>query len=362
MESNNENKGIPFNLNYLEFLSNDHLRYESGQLQITEATDSEGHNIGALRKIIIQSNIQSREGFTVTILNMNADHPVWGDNVQMAPKQMRVTMHDGEKVMLKGFGEDIMGGSFSDYGLTIKHDGKNPTKMILHLFDRNTDVEYLESQEHSKPTEIELISNNILSNYSNDNNQQARDLLTNLYYSVKRNPEQLKEVIDYEKFGKTHTIMLSEGLTDDIDVRQMMASIAYLFISKATQVHPENFNLFKDRLYLLSISNEPLSYTVMSALKLNQGSFYSESYQDAPMKARNAIYKMEISDLELNPILYQKIEYFTKRRIEFDEMINNGFFLPNRDKSEIVEEGKANHEAVLKYLEQRVLVDCDIDF
>jgi len=63
--------------------------------------------------------------------------------VQMAPKQMKLIGVDNEKIQLKGYGQDAMGASFADYGLTIYHNDGNIEKCILHMFDRNVDIMYL---------------------------------------------------------------------------------------------------------------------------------------------------------------------------------------------------------------------------
>jgi tetratricopeptide (TPR) repeat protein len=73
--------------------------------------------------------------------------------VQMAPKQMKLVVADNEKIQLKGYGNDNMGASFADYGLTIYHNEGNIEKCILHMFDRNVNIIY-EKEENKKNTEI----------------------------------------------------------------------------------------------------------------------------------------------------------------------------------------------------------------
>lgn len=42
------------------------------------------------------------------------------------------------------------------------------------------------------------------------------------------------------------TIFLSYGTVSDIDIKQQIASIAYLFLGKAIQKSPQNVNLYKN--------------------------------------------------------------------------------------------------------------------
>jgi hypothetical protein len=123
------------NLNFL-FKSSDHLRYEHGR-------HVSGPHGGAGRAIKVEPNIQGGEGYTVTLYNLDGNHPQWQNNVQMAPKQMRLVAQYADKLVLRGFGYDMFGGSFSDYGLTIFFQKDTVAKCVLHMHDRGVDIEYL---------------------------------------------------------------------------------------------------------------------------------------------------------------------------------------------------------------------------
>jgi hypothetical protein len=87
--------------------------------------------------------ISGGEGVTVTMYNLDGNHPVWQNNVQMAPKQMKVIEQTNDKIVLRGYGHDAMGASFADYGLTIKLKNGELENCILHMHDRGVDIEYL---------------------------------------------------------------------------------------------------------------------------------------------------------------------------------------------------------------------------
>ena len=118
------------------FKSTDHIRYENGQ-------NISGHNYGCNRYVKIESNIYDKEGYTVTTYNLDGNHLLWGNNIQMSPKPMKIISHSLHKIVLRGYGCDTMGGSFSDYGLSIILLNGETDKIILHMHDRNLDIEYL---------------------------------------------------------------------------------------------------------------------------------------------------------------------------------------------------------------------------
>jgi tetratricopeptide (TPR) repeat protein len=128
-------------LNFI-FKSYDHLRYENGR-------HVSGPHGGANRTVKVEPNISGGEGYTVTVYNLDGNHPVWQNNVQMSPKQMKVIQQTNDKIVLRGYGQDTLGSSFADYGLTVHMKNGAIEKCILHMFDRNVDIEYLKEKEQS---------------------------------------------------------------------------------------------------------------------------------------------------------------------------------------------------------------------
>lgn len=141
-------------LSDFKFVSDDHNRIENGQ-------KTNANNKGAWRGIRIQTS--DSKIFTVSIYNLTGTHPVWGDNVQMAPKQMKLIEENTNKIFLRGFGTDTMGASFADYGITLHKQNKNTIRVTLHMFDRNTEIVYLKgnSEEMKKVTESPNTSHTI---------------------------------------------------------------------------------------------------------------------------------------------------------------------------------------------------------
>lgn len=118
-----------------EFKSSDHVRYQNG-------IDVSGHNYNCHRTIKFEKNISGNEGYTVTIYNDDSIHPLWGNNVQMAPKQMKVISCNHNSIVLRGYGYDQMGNPFHNYGVTVEHSNGSIQSCILHMFDRGVELKY----------------------------------------------------------------------------------------------------------------------------------------------------------------------------------------------------------------------------
>lgn len=143
------------NLNFV-FKSNDHLRYENGR-QVSVA------QTGVNRAIKVEPNINGCEGYNikggqgyiVTVYNLDGDHPLWRNNVQMSPKPMIIISQSTDKIVLRGYPIQAMSPfgwidfNGKDYGLSIFLKNGDVYKCILHLHDRNVDIEYLKD-ENSK--------------------------------------------------------------------------------------------------------------------------------------------------------------------------------------------------------------------
>lgn len=126
-----------------KFLSDDHTRIENGR-------PTSANNKGAWRGIRVKTS--DNVTFFVTMYNMNENHPVWGDNIQMAEKRMKIIEENNDKIVLRGFGTDAMGASFADYGLTLHKSNNIVKKVTLHMHDRSIDIAY-EKAEDKKQAE-----------------------------------------------------------------------------------------------------------------------------------------------------------------------------------------------------------------
>lgn len=122
-------------LDYFTFISDDHVRYENG-------VDKYGHQKGARRLIEIESHDKYPNAFKVTIYNLDGSNSSTGSSIQMQPKRMKIVSQNRNEINLRGFGNDQFGTSFSNYGITIFLHEKDVSKVVLHMIDRDVDIEY----------------------------------------------------------------------------------------------------------------------------------------------------------------------------------------------------------------------------
>ena len=127
------------------FDSSDHVRFQNGQ-------NVSGHNYNCHRRITIEKNIEGAEGYTVTMYNMDGMHPLWQNNVQMAPKRMKIGNVDRNIVELRGYGYDenalamgapLEAASFENYGIAIMIENDAIVRAQLNMYDRNVSIVYL---------------------------------------------------------------------------------------------------------------------------------------------------------------------------------------------------------------------------
>ena len=130
------------------FESSSHQRFENGQpvrgLQICNRAVRIEENINGCKGY----NLVDGDGFIVAILNLDGNHPLWGDNYQMSPKPMRVVCQTENTIKLRGYevmAQTPFGWSnfdMSDYGITLYVENDEIIKCRLDMFDRNTYIEY----------------------------------------------------------------------------------------------------------------------------------------------------------------------------------------------------------------------------
>ncbi len=130
------------------FESHSHQRFEGGipkqGLQSCNRTVKIDKNTNGCRGY----QLTPGDGFIVSILNMDGNHPLWGDNYQMSPKPMRVVEQDTSHISLRGY-EVLAQTPFgfqsfdmSDYGITIFVENDEIVKVRLDMFDRNIYIDY----------------------------------------------------------------------------------------------------------------------------------------------------------------------------------------------------------------------------
>jgi hypothetical protein len=164
------------------FVSNSHQRYENG-------VPVRGLQTNCKRAVKIENNIDGEEGYTVTIFNLDNNHPA------MSSKPMKVIQQSEDKIVLRGFGYDnqrlamikmfgrhiitrswdgsqianiknasIDDASFVHYGLTVHLRYGKIIKCTLHMHDRNVNIEYYTVIVEQEPEIVSLSKQTIAPN------------------------------------------------------------------------------------------------------------------------------------------------------------------------------------------------------
>lgn len=127
------------------FDSSDHIRFQNGR-------DVSGHNYGCNRRFVIEKNIEGSEGYTVTMYNLDGNHPLWQNNIQMAPKRMRIVSVNDNIVEMRGYGYDenalaigapLSEASFANYGVVLLINEAKLERIQLNMYDRDISIVYL---------------------------------------------------------------------------------------------------------------------------------------------------------------------------------------------------------------------------
>lgn len=127
------------------FDSSDHIRFQNG-------IDVSGHNYNCYRRFVIEKNISGREGYSITMYNLDSSNPIWKENVQMGTKRMKIVNTTDDIIEFKGYGYDenavAMGvpkqlASFDNYGIVLKINDSEIEMLQLLMYDRNVSIIYM---------------------------------------------------------------------------------------------------------------------------------------------------------------------------------------------------------------------------
>lgn len=130
------------------FKSSSHQRFENGSavndLQVCNRSiqiDDSSNGCSGYKSV-------DKDGYIVSIINLDHNHPHWGDNYQMSPKPMRLISKTETTVVLRGYqllAQTPFGWidfDLSDYGITLYAVNDEIVKCRLDMFDRHTYIEY----------------------------------------------------------------------------------------------------------------------------------------------------------------------------------------------------------------------------
>ncbi len=294
-KGNNNNERIEIDLNDFKFISPSHSRFENKKKIGT---------VDAGRGIRIQANILGiKDAYTVTIYNTDCNHPVWGDNIQMSPKKMKIKKSGSNEIELIGFGNDEMGSPFSDYGLTIHLTNSIVEKVSLFMYDRNIKLEYYRGVEINK--DVFKPTLDVLRPDSNVKKIQEQISRSFLFYEQNNIPALQMElhslyqnfnragggrlIIDFpnkEKLGECFLLHLRFNWSNDPDICEVLTENAFFCffdnIENAETYQDKiigSYNLLNLMYYSKDSFNTKLSDCLKEAMHSSNSPFDKRDYE-----------------------------------------------------------------------------------
>ncbi len=354
------------------FKSDCHQRFENGNevmgLQQCTRTVSVEKNTNGCRGY----KLNPGDGYIVKVFNDDLGKP------NMSDKPMRIMSKTANKVELRGFPIEAQTPfgwqevDYRDYGLTVYYTNGKVSKCVLHLFDRNVDLEYRKTTSSSayagsvKPTVTtkekpycEILAKEAMNHLQRGNDGDAvYHPMYKAWREIQRNPSSLKDVQNKGLLGNGLFVFISYGTVQDIDDRQQILSLAYLLLSDALKSNPNDLNIIRNRLLLMLQDREAFQYTVSSATDKEVGLAFMGFSQ---FESRDALYSMIYSDLKKSPAFWT-IPVLNSTLRDIERKIDSGFFGQNKSQISVAAEGEKNHTKVFTFLREKVYDNEDIDF
>lgn len=355
------------------FKSDCHLRFENGSevmgLQQCIRTVSVEKNTNGCRGY----KLNPGDGYIVKVFNDDLGKP------NMSDKPMRIVSKTADKVELRGFPIEAQTPfgwqevDYRDYGFTVYYSNGKVSKCVLHMFDRNIDLEYRKTDNSesnlnvvaeattkpkSKPHFEELAQQAMSCLQSGNDGDAVYHPMFKAWREIQQNPSLLKDVQDKALLGNGLFVFISYGTVEDIDDRQQIISLAYLLLSDAIKKNPTDLNLIRNRILVMLNDREAFQYTVSSATNTSSGFDFMGLSQ---FESRDALYAMIYSDLSKSPV-FRSIPMLNATLADLERKIDNNFFGQNKSRATIASAGEKNHAKVLSFLHEKVYDNADVDF
>lgn len=347
------------------FKSDQHQRYENGSpvrgLQLCGRTVILEKNISGCRGY----QINPGDGYIVRIINDDTGKP------QMAAKPMRINTVSGNRVELRGytvsaqtpFGwQDI---DLSDYGLTVVYENKSVSMCVLHMYDRNVDLEYRQTKgkitpkqiESQEKTKIEIMAECAVLYAEQNEVSDAHKVGVKLLKEIISNPTQLKSVASFDNMGLALGKMMEGDYFHEADEIVQAVAITYWVLSKA--IKDRQYPDPKLYMYRFSLVWE-YNKAVYKLLAHSQGKQYYNNPTDILSRFALMAYDRQCEAMQFS-------DMFTEPRIsQLDANLQRIFEqsasqYKNLQADEVLPIGNKYHGLVYEYIDRKIN-DGEMDF
>lgn len=346
------------------FKSNCHQRYENGYprmgLQECIRTVSVEKNTNGCKGYKLEPGI----GYIVKVFNDDLGKP------NMSDKPMKVVRKTDNSVELRGFPIEAMSPfgwqmvDYSDYGFIVYYEHGKVSKCVLHMYDRNTFIEYRYTDKsplksistNSYVTECEQLAQLAEDSANRGNTSKSHQYGLKVYDSIIRNPTQIERISDIQSVAMSLGRLMEGNYFSDNDSIKKAVGLSYYLISKAIANGDKNPYLYAYRFSITWEYNKVFyhlfAHSENTDLDANPFSIFGQSMI---MAYDHHLQGMQMADMLTEP-----------RIARLDPALGNIFNdifsrYSSTPKQQIISIGNQYHKQILDYLKSKIQ-KTDFDF
>lgn len=347
------------------FKSNCHQRYEGAypKMGLQEC----------LRTVSVVKNtngcsgyqLQPGDGYIIKIFNDDAGKP------NMADKPMRVVRKTDTSVELRGYKVNAQTPfgwqeiDLADYGLLVHYENGKVCKCVLHMYDRNTFIEYrTQSNEPLKSVssnhgtnECEEYAKLAREAAANGNTSSAQQYGLKALNSIIANPSQLKSIANVDTLALALGKMMEGDHFRDNDSIKRAVGLTYYMLCKAIDQNKQHDPyLFVYRFSVIWEYNQVFYHLFAHS----EGTNYNPNPYDIFGQSSTAVYDHHMQGMQMGDMLQEP------RIARLDPALGNIFnqmYAQYRTtpSEQIISLGNKYHKQVYDYLCRKV-DSLDFDF
>lgn len=347
------------------FKSNCHQRYEGAYpkmgLQECLRTVSVVKNTNGCSGYLLQPG----DGYIIKIFNDDAGKP------NMADKPMRVVRKTDTSVELRGYKVNAQTPfgwqeiDLADYGLLVHYENGKVCKCVLHMYDRNTFIEYrTQSNEPLKSVssnhgtnECEEYAKLAREAAANGNTSSAQQYGLKALNSIIANPSQLKSIANVDTLALALGKMMEGDHFRDNDSIKRAVGLTYYMLCKAIDQNKQHDPyLFVYRFSVIWEYNQVFYHLFAHS----EGTSYNPNPYDIFGQSSTAVYDHHMQGMQMGDMLQEP------RIARLDPALGNIFnqmYAQYRTtpSEQIISLGNKYHKQVYDYLCRKV-DSLDFDF
>ena len=347
------------------FKSNCHQRYEGAYpkmgLQECLRTVSVVKNTNGCSGYLLQPG----DGYIIKIFNDDAGKP------NMADKPMRVVRKTDTSVELRGYKVNAQTPfgwqeiDLADYGLLVHYENGKVCKCVLHMYDRNTFIEYrTQSNEPLKSVssnhgtnECEEYAKLAREAAANGNTSSAQQYGLKALNSIIANPSQLKSIANVDTLALALGKMMEGDHFRDNDSIKRAVGLTYYMLCKAIDQNKQHDPyLFVYRFSVIWEYNQVFYHLFAHS----EGTSYNPNPYDIFGQSSTAVYDHHMQGMQMGDMLQEP------RIARLDPALGNIFnqmYAQYRTtpSEQIISLGNKYHKQVYVYLCRKV-DSLDFDF